>query len=192
METDLAKVEGAAGEQRRALAAMDAREEGDALRSLASTPDDQEPRGALPPYSIVWTHLPPITWVLPFIGHMGITDSRGVVYDFVGGIGVGDLMCGPAIRTLTLKPSACSAMEWDEAVQAGNDFYSTRMHNICCDNCHSHVAVCLERMRYRKRGYWDMVQICFWVFFMGKYTSFYGFLKQWLVFCIIVAVWLSA
>ena len=164
METDLAKVEGAAGEQRRALAAMDAREEGDAPRSLASTPDDQEPRGALPPYSIVWTHLPPITWVLPFIGHMGITDSRGVVYDFVGGIGVGDLMCGPAIRTLTLKPSACSAMEWDEAVQAGNDFYSTRMHNICCDNCHSHVGRCLETGRYKGRSRWDMVTLCFWMF----------------------------
>jgi hypothetical protein len=29
------------------------------------------------PYCIVWSPLPPITWVLPFIGHMGIADSRG-------------------------------------------------------------------------------------------------------------------
>jgi hypothetical protein len=36
------------------------------------------------PFSIVWTPLPPLTWLFPFIGHMGITDSRGVCYDFAG------------------------------------------------------------------------------------------------------------
>ena len=36
------------------------------------------------PYAIVWTPLPMISWLLPFIGHMGICDSRGVVYDFAG------------------------------------------------------------------------------------------------------------
>jgi hypothetical protein len=26
------------------------------------------------PYSIVWTPLPVLTWILPFIGHTGITE----------------------------------------------------------------------------------------------------------------------
>lgn len=30
------------------------------------------------PYCIVWTAIPPITWFLPFVGHMGIADSNGV------------------------------------------------------------------------------------------------------------------
>lgn len=29
------------------------------------------------PHCIVWTPLPPITWLLPFIGHMGIADKHG-------------------------------------------------------------------------------------------------------------------
>jgi hypothetical protein len=29
------------------------------------------------PTCIVWTPLPPLTWILPFIGHMGIADTRG-------------------------------------------------------------------------------------------------------------------
>jgi hypothetical protein len=33
------------------------------------------------PFSIVWSPLPVITWFLPIVGHMGITDSRGVIYD---------------------------------------------------------------------------------------------------------------
>jgi hypothetical protein len=36
------------------------------------------------PYCIVWTPLPVISWFLPFIGHTGIADSRGVIYDFAG------------------------------------------------------------------------------------------------------------
>lgn len=36
------------------------------------------------PYCIVWTPLPLITWFLPFIGHMGICTSAGVIRDFAG------------------------------------------------------------------------------------------------------------
>ena len=34
------------------------------------------------PFSVVWTGLPGITWLLPCIGHLGICDSQGRVWDF--------------------------------------------------------------------------------------------------------------
>lgn len=34
------------------------------------------------PYCILWSPLPPITWILPFIGHTGIADANGVIHDF--------------------------------------------------------------------------------------------------------------
>jgi hypothetical protein len=42
------------------------------------------------PCSVVWTPIPLITWVLPFVGHMGIADSNGVVFDFAGPYYVGE------------------------------------------------------------------------------------------------------
>uniref|UniRef100_A0A3B4YE63 Transmembrane protein 222a n=1 Tax=Seriola lalandi dorsalis TaxID=1841481 RepID=A0A3B4YE63_SERLL len=36
------------------------------------------------PYCIVWTPIPILSWVLPFIGHMGICTSSGVIRDFAG------------------------------------------------------------------------------------------------------------
>lgn len=57
------------------------------------------------PFSVVWTPIHPITWVLPFVGHMGICDSRGIVLDFTGDIGVDDLAFGSPKRYLTLNPS---------------------------------------------------------------------------------------
>ncbi|MCJ8750315.1 hypothetical protein PDJAM_G00261640 [Pangasius djambal] len=36
------------------------------------------------PFCIVWTPIPGLTWFLPFIGHMGICTSAGVIRDFAG------------------------------------------------------------------------------------------------------------
>lgn len=36
------------------------------------------------PCSIVWTPIPVLSWFLPFVGHMGITNSAGVIRDFGG------------------------------------------------------------------------------------------------------------
>ena len=41
-------------------------------------------------YTVLWSPLPPITWLIPFIGHVGIADSRGVASDFRGPYFVGD------------------------------------------------------------------------------------------------------
>jgi hypothetical protein len=41
-------------------------------------------------YTILWSPLPPITWLLPFIGHMGIATSKGVACDFQGPYSVGE------------------------------------------------------------------------------------------------------
>jgi hypothetical protein len=39
------------------------------------------------PHCIVWSPLHPITVLFPFIGHMGITNSEGIIFDFAGSFG---------------------------------------------------------------------------------------------------------
>ena len=65
------------------------------------------------PYSIVWSPLPMITCFLPVVGHMGITDSRGVIYDFAGPyhIGEGCMAFGAPTRYLQLDPKLCKEMK---------------------------------------------------------------------------------
>lgn len=36
------------------------------------------------PFCIVWTPLPFISWLVPFIGHVGICREDGVILDFAG------------------------------------------------------------------------------------------------------------
>lgn len=85
------------------------------------------------PYCIVWTPIPCITWLLPFIGHTGIGDSNGVIYDFAGPYHIGShhLAFGKPARYIQLDPSKCVAAEWDEGIKLGNDIYKQRMVSSC-------------------------------------------------------------
>jgi transmembrane protein 222 len=158
------------------------------------------------PYAITWTPLPMITWILPFIGHMGIADSRGVIYDFAGPytIGVDNMAFSKPTRYLVLDPNdipkeklspikpggpARAPREvWDEAIDAGAEVYCRRMHNICCDNCHSHVARCLNIMAFKGSKGWNMVNLAALIFFRGKFVSTSRAIQTWLQFLIMVAI----
>ncbi|KAL7477633.1 hypothetical protein ACHAW6_003432 [Cyclotella cf. meneghiniana] len=161
-------------------------------------------------FTILWSPLPPITWVLPFIGHMGIATSRGVACDFQGPYAVGErgrMAFGKPTRALRIdigslsdyssilqNPSnvtcAGGADQWDKAITEADAEYRTRMHNICCDNCHSHVAYALNAMDVRAYGIrnWDMVKLCFLMFFKGRFLGVEGFVRQFLPFGLLLLV----
>ena len=66
---------------------------------------------------------------------------------------------GRPTRYIQLNPELCQGLDWDTALNQGCDIYSGRMHNICLDNCHSHVAKCLEIMNYNNKRKFNMVDI---------------------------------
>ena len=95
------------------------------------------------PYSIVWGPLCPITCCCPCVGHMGIGDSHGRIHDFQGPycIGCDNFMVGSVWRYAIV--SGPGDNDWDASIDRANAVYSTRIHNICCDNCHHHTAMAL-------------------------------------------------
>lgn len=56
------------------------------------------------------------------------------------------------------------------------------------DNCHSHVARCLNHMRYQGFRSYNMVILCFWFFFRAKYTGIAGVVRTWLPFTFLLAL----
>jgi hypothetical protein len=132
------------------------------------------------PMCIVWTPIPLITWFFPFIGHMGICYTNGVIRDFAGPyyVSENDLAFGKTCRYLQMdinkvpERNGISKHEiWDRSVKEASDEYKMRMHNLFCDNCHSHVAFALNLMNYNKSSSWGMIQLCFLVFFWAKYVK---------------------
>ncbi len=84
--------------------------------------------------------------------------------------------------------SANKKETWDRGVTEASEEYKLRMHNIFCDNCHSHVAFALNSMNYDGFSKWNMIYVCFMMLFKGKFVSFSAFLRTWLPFGIILII----
>ncbi|XP_068773909.1 transmembrane protein 222 [Struthio camelus] len=148
------------------------------------------------PFCVVWTPIPVLTWLFPIIGHMGICTSAGVIRDFAGPYYVSEdnMAFGKPVKYWKLDPSkvySTSPNAWDTAVHDASEEYKHRMHNLCCDNCHSHVALALNLMRYDNSTSWNMVKLCFFSLLYGKYVSIGGFVKTWLPFALFLGVILT-
>lgn len=156
------------------------------------------------PYSIVWTPIHPITWALPFVGHLGICDSHGICFDFTGAIGVDDLAFGSPTRFLRLNPTLITQSDhhgaknrtlgheeetsgevanaglWNGAIFRASEMFETRLHIMICGNdCHSHVAVALNLMGYAGFTRWNKIILAAWMFFQGRHTTWAGFMQTW-------------
>ncbi|KAK2864454.1 hypothetical protein Q7C36_003608 [Tachysurus vachellii] len=148
------------------------------------------------PYCIVWTPIPVLSWLFPFIGHMGICTSAGVIRDFAGPYFVSEdnMAFGRPTKYWMLDVSkvyTSGSNAWDTAVHDASEEYKHRMHNLCCDNCHSHVAMALNLMRYDNSTSWNMVNLCLLALINGKHVSCVGFLKTWLPFIVLCSIVVS-
>lgn len=80
--------------------------------------DDLWPLGEIDPKKlkfpccIVWTPLPVVSWLAPFIGHVGLCREDGVILDFAGSnfISVDDFAFGPPARYLQLDRKQVSLL----------------------------------------------------------------------------------
>jgi len=173
---------------------------------LTSTPlsDEHEPQHYDPrvdpkrdryPCSIVWGPLPVLTWLLPFIGHMGICDTQGRVHDFAGPytIGIDGFMVqvtkyhqlDPNKLPLRIKQGSTPWAAWNDGVNEADEEYRHKMHNLCCNNCHHHSAKALHNMGLTRYNMWS---IWFEVTLKGKYTSWKGFIGTYLPFLVIMTL----
>uniref|UniRef100_A0A5F9D932 Transmembrane protein 222 n=1 Tax=Oryctolagus cuniculus TaxID=9986 RepID=A0A5F9D932_RABIT len=138
----------------------------------------------------------PCRWFFPIIGHMGICTSTGVIRDFAGPYFVSEdnMAFGKPAKYWKLDPAqvyASGPNAWDTAVHDASEEYKHRMHNLCCDNCHSHVALALNLMRYNNSTSWNMVTLCFFCLLYGKYVSVGAFVKTWLPFLLLLGIVLT-
>jgi hypothetical protein len=112
-----------------------------------------DPKQQRYPFCLVWGPLPLISWIIPWIGHLGIGDSEGRVHDFAGPytIGVGEFMTPVAKYWQLPRELWAHSLEqqraWDAGVYAADGVYERKFHNLVTCNCHHHTAHALASMR---------------------------------------------
>eukprot|EP01016_Furgasonia_blochmanni_P015042 TRINITY_DN1808_c0_g2_i2.p1 TRINITY_DN1808_c0_g2~~TRINITY_DN1808_c0_g2_i2.p1 ORF type:complete len:257 (+),score=29.94 TRINITY_DN1808_c0_g2_i2:118-888(+) len=146
------------------------------------------------PFCIVWTTLPIISFVFPMIGHTGICNSKGVIHDFAGPyyISVDDFAFGAPLKYVRLNDdpkTAVDSAKWDKGVEAANKHYSTQMHNLFCNNCHSHVAAALNAMAYKGKTNWNMISIWWLCIWKSHYISWGSLLRTYIPFVFVLAIY---
>ena len=133
------------------------------------------------PFCIVWTPIPCISWLLPSIGHSGICDSNGVIYDFSGPyyVSIDDMAFGNPTKYLILELSQKEFYEYDKAVQSAMIKYNKMEYNFFWNNCHSFVANVLNKLNYKGRNNYNMVDIWWMLCTKSKYLSWGDFIKTY-------------
>jgi hypothetical protein len=142
--------------------------------------------------SVVWTPIPVLSWLCPAIGHVGVTDSRGVTYDFQGPytIGRGKMIFG--------NPRQCWHVVvddelWDKAITDVSQEFGNINYNLLCSNCHYFAASVLDRIGYGIIppfcGSWAngaTVKIIWGLILHGKSRSIMDVIIIWLPFLLFV------
>uniref|UniRef100_A0A5K3FR92 Transmembrane protein 222 n=1 Tax=Mesocestoides corti TaxID=53468 RepID=A0A5K3FR92_MESCO len=136
-----------------------------------------------------------LRWLFPLIGHTGITNSKGLIYDFAGPyfISEDNMAFGWPTRYLQLDMDSVGGAEnWDRAVYEANTKYKGRMHNLFCDNCHSHVAYALNEMGYKGSTSWNMYSVGCLIGFRGRFLGCLSFLRTFgpclAIFSVLIAI----
>ena len=157
--------------------------------------DEDEGEPILGDYAccILWTAIHPITWMLPFIGHMGVCDSSGLLHDWGGGpvqaCPPKHMAFGQPCRYIRFRPKDRAA--WDAAIARADDEFLEKMHLMGCGpDCHSHVARALNLCRYGGCNWHNKVELAAYVFFCGRHIGVGGFVATWLGAAIVVSIYL--
>lgn len=159
------------------------------------------------PYCLVWTPLPVVTWLCPLIGHTGIANSKGVIYDFSDDfdVTVDNFSFGTATKyyqfdTRLIKPMKRTksqlelhadperdiAHAWDKAIEDTTRYYVRTRHSIFFNNCHQYISTVLNKVHYAHRTNWTQTEVCHLITFRSKYVGFTGFIRQWWPFLVIL------
>ncbi|CAL5324327.1 unnamed protein product [Camellia sinensis] len=167
-----------------------------------------DPRRARFPCCIVWTPLPVISWLIPFIGHMGICREDGVILDFAGPnfVCVDNFTFGAVARYIQISKEKCcirshqaaytsedgyeqdeparDLLTWDDATRKSTQEFQHRAYNLFTCNCHSFVANNLNRMGFQSGG-WNVVNLAALIFLKGRWVSKASMIQSYLPFVII-------
>ncbi|KAI4376983.1 hypothetical protein MLD38_014682 [Melastoma candidum] len=163
------------------------------------------------PCCLVWTPLPVVSWLAPFIGHVGICREDGVILDFSGSnlVNVDDFSFGSVARYLQLDRQECcfppnlsghtckpgykhsefgTAHTWDEALQSSVRTFEHKTYNLFTCNCHSFVANCLNRLCCGGTMDWNMINVAGLVLFKGQWVNKMSVVRSFLPFGLVLSL----
>ena len=145
------------------------------------------------PYCIVWTPIPFLTYIIPFIGQTGIANSKGIIHDYSASffVNIDDFSFGKPTKYLQLNLNEKEKFDYDKAIEKGDLKFRTLIYNFFRNNSHMYVAYILNQIKYKGKSDFNMIYIWWILIWRGKYISFLSFIKTYIgffIFLLIIAI----
>lgn len=170
-----------------------------------------DPAAARFPRCIVWTPLPVISWLAPYVGHMGICRENGVILDFAGPyfVNVDNFAFGATARYVQLSKQQCSfssnlnsethtlgsndveisgGLSWDAEIRSIMQQFQHISYSLFTCNCHSFVASCLNKLAYRGSANWNVIRVVFLILLEGQWVSKSAIAKSFTPFVMVMCL----
>ncbi|KAL4318776.1 hypothetical protein GQ457_18G002270 [Hibiscus cannabinus] len=135
------------------ITSYDAERDGSRIQHDLWPLDEMDPKNAKFPCCLVWTPLPVVSWLAPFIGHVGICREAGAILDFSGSyfVNIEDFAFGAVARYVQLNREKCcfppnlaghackqgyrhteygTALTWDDALQSSVRYFEHKSYNL--------------------------------------------------------------
>lgn len=136
----------------------------------------------------MWTPIHPLTWLVPYVGHVGLAGRDGIVYDFAGRhVGRDAMAFGWPARYLPLEPTVSN--DWEADVGRAAEAFERVEYNLLTWNCHSFLASFLNDVAYappsrpgsfRVLRCWTVAGVGLRIFVHGCYVHGKGgLMQQW-------------
>nr|ADW80942.1 RTE1-like protein 1 [Dianthus caryophyllus] len=162
------------------------------------------------PFLFVWAPLPVLTWLIPFIGHIGICREDGVILCFTTSyfVFVDDFGYFSVTRYLQIDEKLCRAISslpsdkneerhqnseenkivsWDHGLQKSILEYQHHSYNLLTCNCHSFVANSLNHLGFCG-GSWNVVSVAVLILLKGRWVDRVSMVKSYLPFAILFLI----
>ena len=145
------------------------------------------------PYCIVWTPIPFLTYIIPFIGQTGIANSKGIIHDYSASffVNIDDFSFGKPTKYLKLDLNEKEKIDYDKVIEKGDLKFRTLIYNFFRNNSHMYVAYILNQIKYKGKSDFNMIYIWWILIWRGKYISFLSFIKTYIgffIFLLIIAI----
>lgn len=136
--------------------------------------------------SVVWCPIPIVSWIMPFVGHVGITLADGTTLDFSGPFLVtrDRMLFGTPTRNVKLSPM--DAERWNRCVQETETLYGSREYNFFTQNCHHFVVETLNLAEYRRKDDWNLLDVAWMCFIRGKHVGWKDTTRTWIPFLLVM------
>lgn len=170
-----------------------------------------DPSTARFPRCIVWTPLPIVSWLAPYVGHIGICREDGVILDFAGPyfVNVDNFAFGATARYVRLSGQQCcfpahlsghtckagfnhgqlgTAMSWDDALHRSMQQFQHKSYNLFTCNCHSFVAHCVNKLAYQGFTNWNIITVILLILRKGQWVDRKAIARSFAPFAIVMCL----